>query len=401
MVRRIGAMLALALAPIALVLVVYAGYVYAAVLAGAGTPSGTIAGLGVTATASIVRDSRGIPHVRAANEHDLYFLEGYAQGSDRLFQLDLNRRLVSGRLAEVFGKFAIQADIQARVCDVDAIASAQLAALSPRARADLDAFAAGVNSAMQTRPLPPEFRALFYKPEPWTAKDSIIASFSTVLALTDQWYDVAARSATLEALGPAAKDAFFPISDPKYDSPTANRKAAPVAPLPPLSVPFPNASPLYVAGLEPRATGSNNFVAGGALTATHRSLLGSDPHLDLMIPGVWWLVDLEAPGLHAAGATLAGVPGVVLGHNAHLAWGATNGTVTTVAIYREHFKSATSDEVVTCGASRRDLWAPLRLARHTHVSAHAQWFRLRRCRRNKICSGLDRRSRPPLRRRSV
>jgi len=344
MLRRIGAMLALALAPIVLVLAAYVAYVYAAVLAGASTASGTVAGLGVTAPATIVRDSRGIPHVRAANEHDLYFLEGYAQGSDRLFQLDLNRRLVSGRLAEVFGKFALQADIQARVCDVDAIATAQLAALSPRARADLDAFAAGVNQAMQTRPLPPEFRALFYQPEPWTAKDSIVASFSTVLALTDQWYDVAARSATLEALGPAAKDAFFSISDPKYDSPTTNRTVAPVAPLPPLSVPFPSASPLYLAGLEPRATGSNNFAAGAALTTTHRSLLASDPHLDLMIPGVWWLVDLEAPGFHAAGATLAGVPGVVLGHNAHLAWGATNGTVTTVDIYRERFKSADSDE---------------------------------------------------------
>lgn len=342
---RIAAMAGLAIAPLVLVVLGFALYVYVAVAQGARTPVGTIAGLGVTGAASIVRDSRGIPHIRARNEHDLFFLDGYEQGTDRLFQLDLDRRLVAGRLAEVFGSFALAADIDARTYDMQAIAHAQLAALAPRERADLDAFADGVNAAMRTRPLPPEFRALFYRPEPWTAEDSLVASFATVLALTDSWDDVLSRADTIGALGPSAKDAFFPVTDPRYDSPTTERVPAPVAPLPALSVPYPSASPLYVAGLDARAgLGSNDFAAGAALTTTHRALLANDPHLELRIPGAWWLVDLEAPGYHAAGATLPGVPGVVLGHNAHVAWGATNGTVATVDIYRERFKSGTSDE---------------------------------------------------------
>ncbi len=90
--------------------------------------------------------------------------------------------------------------------------------------------------------------------------------------------------------------------------------------------------------------GSNNFAAGAALTRTKRALLANDPHLQLRMPGVWWLADLQAPNIHVAGATLAGVPGIVLGHGEHLAWGATNGTVATVRVYREHFRSATSDD---------------------------------------------------------
>ncbi|MBD5606785.1 MAG: penicillin acylase family protein, partial [Candidatus Eremiobacteraeota bacterium] len=89
--------------------------------------------------------------------------------------------------------------------------------------------------------------------------------------------------------------------------------------------------------------GSNDFAAGASLTTTHRALLANDPHLELRIPGVWWLADLAAPGYHAAGATFPGVPGIVLGHNEHLAWGATNGTVATVRIYRETFAAAGSD----------------------------------------------------------
>ena len=108
---------------------------------------------------------------------------------------------------------------------------------------------------------------------------------------------------------------------------------------------YPDAKSYYVTLRDARAgMGSNDFAAGSAYTATHRALLANDPHLEMRMPGVWWLVDLEAPGLHVAGATLAGVPGVILGHNQHVAWGATNGTVTSVSVYNETFKSATSDE---------------------------------------------------------
>jgi len=345
MLRRIGALLALSIAPLVLAAAAFAAYVYAGVLAGGAAPEGTLAGLGVKADVAILRDARGIPHVRARNEHDLFFAEGYLEGSDRLFQLDLYRRLVEGRLSEILGNLTLKSDEDARIFDIGAIATAQLAALPPAARANLAAYADGVNAAMRTRPLPPECRVLAYQPEPWTPRDSLLTSFATVLALTDSWEDVATRSDVLAALGPAGRDAFFPITDPAYDHPATGGASAPVAPLPPLKVSYPDAEPLFVAdaGDLRAGLGSNEFAAGAAATATHRALLANDPHLELRIPGVWWLVDLEAPGYHAAGATLAGVPGVVLGHNAHLAWGATNGTVVSVRVFRERFRSATSD----------------------------------------------------------
>ena len=336
--RRLFSLVALSLSPIVLVALGYFAYVVVGVDAGAREATGTIAGLGVIAPVAIARDDRGIPHVRARNEHDCYFAEGYLQGSDRLFQLDLYRRLVSGRLSEVLGKPTLATDMTSRTIDVGAIADAELAAVSPRERAMLDAFAAGVNAAMKTRPLPPEFRALAYAPEPWTAHDSLVSSFSTVLALTDSWYDVATRAAVIAATGPHGGDAFFSISDPAYDSPIAPTARASVAPLPTLALPYPNASPLSVTPSDRRASrGSNDMAAGAALTATHRALVANDPHLELRMPGVWWLVDLAAPGIHVAGATFAGVPGVVLGHNEHVAWGATNGTVATVRVFRETF----------------------------------------------------------------
>ena len=343
-------LLALAFTPAVLIVFGVAAYIIDGVRAGGREPSGTLAGLGVRAPVRIDRDARGIPHVRAANEHDLFFAEGYVQGTDRLFQLDLYRRLVSGRLGEVFGSLAIQNDVAVRVYDINAVVNEQLRRLSPSARADLEAFAAGVNAAMRTRPLAPEFRLLGYQPEPWTPRDSLLASFATVVALTDDWQQVATREAVIGKLGPQARDAFFPVTDPAYDVPVAGGPPAPVASLPPLSVPYPNASPLYGVVVDARAgLGSNEFVAGAGRTATGRALLGNDPHLQLRMPGIWYLADLEAPGIHGAGATLAGVPGIVLGHNEHLAWGATNGTVATVRVYRERFSSGTSDQYLAGG----------------------------------------------------
>ncbi|GAC1308193.1 MAG: penicillin acylase family protein [Vulcanimicrobiaceae bacterium] len=344
---------ALAVVPVFVLLALYVAWIYLGVREGAAAPAGTLAGLGVTAPVSVARDGRGIPHVRARNDRDLFFTEGYLQGSDRLFQLDIYRRLVEGRLSETLGSLALDADVEARVIDIRAIARRQLAALPVRQRANLAAFVAGVNAAIATRPLPPEFRFLGYRPEPWTAEDSLAASFATVLALTDSWNDVATRADVIATLGPSARDAFFSVTDPAYDAPPARGRTAPVAPLPALHVPYPAASPLYVAELDGRAgAGSNNFTAGAALTVTHRALLANDPHLELRMPGVWWIADLQSPQTHVAGVTLAGVPGIVLGHNAHLAWGATNGNVTTVRLFRERFKSATSDEYLADGAYR-------------------------------------------------
>jgi penicillin amidase len=350
-VRRLGLLALLALAPLVVAAIAFALWVQAAVSASAAVESGTLTGAGVGAPVRIVRDGRGIPHVRAANERDLFYGEGYAEGSDRLFQLDVYRRAVSGRLSEIFGPSLLDYDERSRAFDVEGAVADEERSLGPRERDDLVAFAAGVQRAIDERPLPPEFRILGYRPEPWRPRDALLVAFNTVVALADPWGEVLTREDVKRSGGEALLDALYPVTDPAYDVPLNGAKPAPVPTLAPLHVLDASAPPLFAALTAPEhgEVGSNDFTAGAALTATHRALLANDPHLGLRIPGIWYLVELSAPGFHVAGATLAGVPGVILGHNEHLAWGVTNGTVATTRVYRERFRDATSDEYFNAG----------------------------------------------------
>ncbi|MBV8117314.1 MAG: penicillin acylase family protein, partial [Candidatus Eremiobacteraeota bacterium] len=134
--------------------------------------SGTIAGLKLLhAPVSVFRDDRGVPHIIAQNEHDLFFAQGYVEGSDRLFQMDLLRRFVKGELAEVFGRSALAADERSRAVPVRAIVGAQWRRLDATSKETLGAFSDGVNAAMDRETLPVEFRILAYRPRPWSPED--------------------------------------------------------------------------------------------------------------------------------------------------------------------------------------------------------------------------------------
>lgn len=294
--------------------------------------SGTLAGAPVLASVQIIRDGRYIPHIRAQNEHDLFFAQGYAEASDRLFQMDLLRRYVRGTLSEVIGKAALPSDIDARMIDVNGIVERQWSKLDGSQQQHLNAFADGVNYAMAHEPLPVEFRALFYKPEPWRAQDSLVVGFATVLDLIDPWNDVAWRDRIIAAAPKALQRDLFSVSDPYFDAPVSMGKPAPLPTVPPIE------TGRRVLGLRAFADtapiGSGNWAVGAGRSTTGRAILANDPHLRLQIPEIWYLVDLEAPGFHVAGGSLAGTPGVILGHNDNIAWGATNGTVVTEVLYR-------------------------------------------------------------------
>ncbi len=280
--------------------------------------SGTLAASGAIAPVRIFRDARGVPHIRAENEHDLFLAEGYAEASDRLFQMDLLRRYVYGRLSEVLGSATVRADEAARVVPVKQLVDEQWQRMNAHDRALLQAFADGVNLAMTHESTPVEFRILLYKPHPWRPQDTLAVGFATVLDLVDSWNDVASRVGRT-----------YPLSDPCFDAPVTDGLAK-------------IADPAHCATraalldeLRDRRPpiGSNEWAAGGDRTTTGRALLANDPHLRLQIPGVWYLADLKAPGYHAAGAILAGTPGITLGHNDRLAWAATNGTVTALSVF--------------------------------------------------------------------
>ncbi|MBV8498240.1 MAG: penicillin acylase family protein [Candidatus Eremiobacteraeota bacterium] len=290
---------------------------------------GSIVVVGLSAPATIVRDGRGVPHVSAADDHDLYLAEGYAQGSDRLFQLDLTRRYAYGRLAEVLGARALRLDEAQRAVDIDGIARRQLAALPPRDREALAAFSDGVNAAAANQPVPVEFRMLLYRPARWTPKDSLAVAVVASLELADSWHDVFARDAVWRG-DRRCYDSRFPLSDARYDV-TVDGVAAAATSAP---APARDCDGFAVVADAPRrAAGSNAWAAGALRSRDGHALIANDPHLDLTIPGIWYLVDIRAPGLHAAGATIPGIPGVVLGHNERVAWASTNADMTTTSVF--------------------------------------------------------------------
>ncbi|HET9097799.1 MAG TPA: penicillin acylase family protein [Candidatus Baltobacteraceae bacterium] len=292
---------------------------------------GIIAGMPTGYDVTIARDARGIAHIRAHDVHDLFVAQGFAEASDRLFEMDLTRRYAYGRLAEVFGAKALMLDEQMRAADIREIAARQWQGSDAATRRALKAFSQGVNAAERRQPLPVEFRMLLYRPGKWTPQDSIAVAIVAALELGDSWYDVLARDDRWKALGARCYSILFPLSDARYDVSLGGRAMHDGT-----RAGIPAACADHPLAFNPARTrlGSNAWAAGSQLTAHHRALIANDPHVDLTIPGIWYVMDLRAPGLHAAGAVIPGLPGIALGHNEHLAWAVTNAQVATSVIYR-------------------------------------------------------------------
>lgn len=325
-------LLRIAMALLALVVVTIAAFAVNVVLgmhAHART-EGAISGLGLQGAVSVLRDDRGVPHIIAQSDHDLFFAQGYVEGADRLFQIDVLRRYTLGTLAEVFGGAALATDEEQRAVPVRAIVDTQWRRLDESTREILIAFSDGINAAMAREPLPVEFRLLAYRPRPWTPQDSLAIGMAEVLDLIDDWNAVASRDAAYRKGGLRFLDARFPFTDPCYDAPVMTGLAG----MGPGSSCKRHVAMLLRELADTRPPiGSNEWAVGANRSQRGRSLLANDPHLGLHIPGVWYLVDLRSPHYHVAGASLPGVPAVVLGHNDRLAWGVTAGTVTSLSVF--------------------------------------------------------------------
>ncbi len=276
----------------------------------------------------IERDVYGIPTIRAESAHDAYFGLGVVHAQDRLWQLETHRRIGAGRLAEALGEGALETDRFLRALGVRRAAAAQWQQLPAQSRAALQAYAAGINAVLRSelRARPPEFWLLGVQPEPWDPVDSLAWALMMAWDLGANWNTELLRLrlalqmpvARINQLLPA-----YPGEQPlvtadyaqlfrglKLDAgntATAWMKLTDIAP------------PSGVEGV-----GSNNWVLAGSRTTSGKPLLANDPHLKLSTPALWYFARLEAPGLKVAGATMPGLPLVVLGQNENIAWGFTN-----------------------------------------------------------------------------
>jgi penicillin amidase len=245
----------------------------------------------VAARAVASRDSLGVPHILAANLPDVLFLQGYVTAQDRLFQMDMMRRLAAGELAEIVGPPGLESDRQARRLRLSRVAEDCARQLPAPDRASLAAYARGVNFFLETHlnRLPLEFSVLRYDPRPWTIADSLLVLLNLMQTLERTWRLELMKENLLAGGDPAKVNLLF--------SPGAAGETLP---------------------------GSNAWAVSGALTASRRPLLAGDPHLELSIPSIWHMVHLRGPNLNVTGVTVPGLPGVLIGHNERIAWSITS-----------------------------------------------------------------------------
>ncbi|MCP3775600.1 penicillin acylase family protein [Paenibacillus sp. MZ04-78.2] len=274
--------------------------------------------LGVSKPVSIVRDDYGIPHIYASNERDLMFAQGYVHAQDRLWQMELARRSVSGTLAEVFGEALLPRDRFNRTIGFKRMADQLVAKLDERTKEALQSYADGVNAFRETGPLPIEYTLTGAPFEPWQINDSIAVGKNMAWYLGDNAITELFMASSLKKLGVEKTESLVP-GVKLVEGGTVSLKDGDARKLADLM----HASRRY--GIPGEGLGSNNWVVAGSKSATGKPLLANDMHLQLGAPSIFYQNHLSVSGQYSVtGVIFPGLPGVVAGHNEHIAWGFTN-----------------------------------------------------------------------------
>ncbi len=357
---------------------------------------------GLSAPVAVLRDAHGVPTLRASSIDDVLVAQGFITAQDRLFQMDGIRRHAAGELSEILGSAYLEHDRLQRILGIRDAADRALQTLPPDQLHQLELYARGVNAAidMQRDHLPIEFRLLHYTPAPWTPRDSLLVGLAMFQDLTNTFPTELNREALaarldlslpadtrqqlLADLYPVGSWRDHPPSQTPIDLTTPVEKIEEI-PLDPSQVRLrPTASPADLLALTEATTpqlcptcraGSNEWVVAGSRTATGQPLLANDMHLSHTVPGIWYQAGLEtaatatSPALHVAGVTLPGTPFVIVGHNAHVAWGFTNLGADVQDLYLEHLRgSGSQQEFLTSDGA----WRPvLHRPEIIHIRGHA------------------------------
>jgi penicillin G amidase len=339
---------------------------------------------------TVERDRWGVPHIRAKSVEDLVEAQGYVMAQDRLWQMDLLRRVARGQLSEILGGTTLAVDKDFRTMEFGQAADRDLANMDADSRSVMEAYARGVNRFIEQHRdhLPLEFSLLRYKPQPWQAADSLTITGYMYRTLTNQSQNEMDRATVEARVGPArSKDLFsvdaamdhFVIGDPNVPNdgskgtrvqtdpddddddtePDAVLKADIGGDVEEHAVQFPDLtsalakdvgdSLLDIENEIRQSLGSNNWVVNGTHTANGKPLLANDTHLELGLPPIWYEVHVTAPGWNVKGFTLPGAPLVIIGHNDRIAWGFTNNGADVQDLYIETFNPSAQDEYLVRG----------------------------------------------------
>ena len=284
---------------------------------------------GLKATVDILIDCYGIAHIYAANDHDVFFTQGFNAARDRLWQLDLWRRRGLGLMAQVFGPAYVERDRAARLMLYRGDMDAEWGAYGPEARAWIEAFTAGINAyidyvSVQLELLPFEFVTCGFKPSHWMAEDVLrcraharVRNLDTEIARAN----VATQFGLQQAAMVKALDPPWPLRVPH---------GVELEHIPEQVLHTYRLATTYGdldAALSEREfdglDGSNNWAVSPKRSTTGRAMLATDPHRAQQLPSLRYTVHLNAPGLNVIGAGEPAIPGVSLGHNDDIAFGLT------------------------------------------------------------------------------
>jgi penicillin amidase len=360
-------------------LIVIAGTVGAGWLVQRSFPqtSGDLSVAGLDAPVSVVRDGLGIPTIEATTSHDLFFAQGFVQAQDRFWEMDVRRHITAGRLSEMFGSSQVETDEFVRTLGWRNVAEQEVSMLSPETRDALQSYAEGVNAYLAGKSpteVSLEYAALSvtargYSIEPWTPVDSVSWLKAMAWDLRANLDDETTRALLQPIVGARVSDLYPPYPYDKHKPIVSGGTVDDGRWVPSVGAtlgPDGNVNDAVSSGKQstgeqganPGVTnvlstllhramsgtdrldrwlgaygpgvGSNSFVVTGARSASGGALLANDPHLAPSLPGIWYQMNLSCEPVSAAcpyrvgGFTFSGVPGVIIGHNDHIAWGFTN-----------------------------------------------------------------------------
>ncbi|MFZ0481604.1 MAG: penicillin acylase family protein [Terriglobales bacterium] len=364
---------------------------------------GSVAVPGLSTKVRVVRNEQGVAAIEAATLEDLFFAQGYVTAQDRLWQMDILRRVAAGELSEIIGEDTLKIDREQRILGLRVVAEAAVKNIPARDRPYFEAYARGVNAFIESNRdrLPLEFRVLKYQPRPWTVTDSLLIGARMVEDLNHYSYARAlTREKVLAKLGPELTADLYVNSSWRDRPPTDTRRmdsepaagsgdqdddddeeVDPDSPSNTVTTALPSRlevmSPTATAkaastdaaliaalkrcanSIQTSATcealayakpagseesdalrpGSNDWVVSGAHTTTGKPLLSNDMHLDHQMPNLWYEAHLKSGNFNVAGVTLPGVPFVIVGHNQRIGWGFTNVGPTVEDDFVEEFNA--------------------------------------------------------------
>ena len=317
-----------------IVIILVAGFVYLNHIKKAAIPdynkNVVLEGLGSEVT--VFRDKYAIPHVYASNEKDLYKAVGYLMAQDRLWQMDVLRRVTEGRLSEIFGARLVNTDLLMRALRIQEKSEKILKTSDPAVVSALEEFADGVNQYIAKNPLPPEFRILGYRPEPWKPIQSVNLVGYMSWDLSAGWDTELLLSQLSKYL---SKNQWTELISDMSNQKTAVFPEFKLSDIDPAKTLLSAAENLEDMGLV-IFHGSNNWAVSGKKSKTGKPLLANDMHLGLSIPGIWYEMHQSVPGkLDVTGVVLPGQPFIIDGHNDSVAWGMTNVEVDNLDFYEE------------------------------------------------------------------